>query len=212
MMLSQSPELERYIGNEKSKARLSEDVTSGSGFFIFVFVIIFMITVSKISFSSSSDSTLYNSGTYYIINGRYSEALKCFQQLVETGSDTQLILLGQLEIGVCYSLVGRNEDAINEFKKLENDFPDTGTVYVALMSQAHCYTLLQNDTEAIKCYEKNIKKISPDSETLGLVYLNIGVCYQHLKDFELASNIFKKIINELPQTRAAIKARGFLNE
>jgi tetratricopeptide (TPR) repeat protein len=112
-----------------------------------------------------------------------------------------------LKIGNALYREGRYEEALAYFQEYMSKNPDQFGIGINL---GNCFMALKKYDEAIKTYLKVIegfKKVKSDLkgfETAATIYASIGEAYSSLENFEQATEYYKKSMEVLPPTDAAV--------
>lgn len=114
---------------------------------------------------------------------------------------------GGLKMGNALFTEGRYEEALPYFQEYVKKNPDQFKMGINL---GNCYMVLKKYDEAIKTFEAVIdgyKKENPNLkgiEQVATIYASIGEAYSNLEDLEQASAFYKKSMEVLPPTDAAV--------
>jgi tetratricopeptide (TPR) repeat protein len=157
-------------------------------------------------YGSPFDYTLYEEiGNMFYLNKNFSEAIKCYERLLELGERSQAVLY--FNIGMCYQELNNYSLAIQSCLKSINLDP---TFTKAFLSLGQCYHHLNQFDRAIGIFQQ-----LPDCAE---AFTCIGNCYYQMKNYEEAIRFYLKSIHLKPEPGvynnlgAALKKAGFLQD
>lgn len=144
---------------------------------------------------------------YYAENGEKKLALADIDRAIDLDPDE---MDGYMVRGVICHILGMDEDAIRDFKRVaKNDF---------MVTQAYSY--ISNCLNTLGRFEESVQSaevgLTIDNDYLNL-YLNRGIAYYGMKDYEKAIDDFRRIISkrneiEMNTVAAAYRFRGLCFE
>jgi tetratricopeptide (TPR) repeat protein len=120
---------------------------------------------------------------YYFEKNNFSEALRAYTMLVDTGRPKSEIWQ---KIGYCRQMLPDLKGALEAY--LHADLIEENNSWV-LHRIAHCYRVLKEPEMALSYYRR-LEQFRPDDLN---IQLNIGHCYLELKQYEKALNFYFKV-------------------
>jgi Flp pilus assembly protein TadD len=140
-----------------------------------------------------------NLGNFYARFGRYTEAIKSYEQAVKIKPD---YTLAHNNLGIAYGSLDRLPEAIDAFKQAIKSNPNFAAAYNNL---GVAYGGLGRSTEAIDAYSQAIK-INPN---FAEAYTNLGIVYAKFDRGTEAIDAFKQAIKIKPDYAEAHKNLGY---
>jgi protein O-mannosyl-transferase len=135
-----------------------------------------------------------NLGNFYARFGRYTEAIKSYEQAVKIKPD---YTLAHNNLGIAYGSLNRLPEAIDAFKQAIKSNPNFAAAYNNL---GVAYDGLGRSTEAIDAYSQAIK-INPNfaeaHKNLGYAYLTIGDKNSALAEYNILKSLNPRFANDL---------------
>ena len=120
---------------------------------------------------------------YYFEKNNFSEALRAYTMLAETGRTKSEIWQ---KIGYCRQMLPDLKGALEAY--LHADLIEENNSWV-LHRIAHCYRVLKEPEMALTYYRR-LEQVRPDDLN---IQLNIGHCYLELKQYDKALNYYFKV-------------------
>jgi tetratricopeptide (TPR) repeat protein len=103
------------------------------------------------------------------------------------------------------------EEAIGIYQGIIEEYPGTKDAARAQRSMGTLYFRQKKYEQAIKAYQTYIDNYPEEGpERIAIIYSAIATVYEEMSDFDTAKKIYGKIINEYPDTRAALTSRKWL--
>jgi len=141
--------------------------------------------------------------------GRLKEAVNCLSELLISGIPlTPKEKLGiNNNLGILHKNLGQYDLALNysdtaEFIYLNNDFDNTSFLVSIYGNKANIYSMKGDFNKALEYAEKAIRSVSGSNgtsqfkqQTNSSLYLNAGIIYSQLNDFDQALFVFNKSIS-----------------
>ena len=164
--------------------------------------------------------------------GNYDWALKEYQRLIDTYSQSRQVADALLGIAECYEYKGEYKKGLAKYQEIIERYPGSGADYrywkegkfeesigvcrelISRYPKAHLASSVQyyigyiyqfelkNYKQAIKEYQKVLKEYSK-SHRASFAQYRIGECYKDLERYDLADEAFEKVLKEYPTTRSA---------
>jgi tetratricopeptide (TPR) repeat protein len=126
---------------------------------------------------------LYDIGDRLYIEGKYEDAIKCFEKSLENECDKRSSLN---YIGCCYINLERYEEALRVFDEvLESKLWER-----PLFNKGRVYLKLGNYSEAFACFNRALM-VNPDESD---VYYYLGVYYDKIGDYETSKYYYEEAI------------------
>ena len=157
-------------------------------------------------YGSPFDYTLYEEiGNMFYLNKNFSEAIKCYERLLELGERSQAVLY--FNIGMCYQELNNYSLAIQSYLKSINLDP---TFTKAFLTLGQSYHHLNQFDKAIGIFQQ-----LPDCAE---AFVCIGNSHYQMKNYEEAIRFYLKAIHLKPEPGvfnnlgAALKKAGFLQD
>ncbi|WP_304540975.1 tetratricopeptide repeat protein [Desulforamulus aquiferis] len=130
-----------------------------------------------------------NSGLCLLENGRYQEALVCFQEALALGGKDPGILHN---LGLSLSKLGRHTEALDYYKEVQSLGISSAEL---LNNKGYSLFYLEHYEEALACYEVARQYLPRD---LGLLS-NLASCYNYLGRVEEAIGCYRSAIKAFPK-------------
>ena len=218
-LLSQDDRIEAFdvLTNFESDSVLKEDYIDAvlyAGRFLlanklanecYLFLVVCQARIETL-YGSPYDYTLYEEiGNMFYLKNNFSEAIKCYERLLELGERSQSVLF--FNIGKCYQELNNNSLAIQSYLKSINLDPSFNKAFLAL---GQTYHILHRYDKAIGIFQQ-----LPDCAE-GFVC--IGISHYQMRNYEEAIRFYLKAIHLKPEfgvynnLGAALKKAGFIQD
>jgi|GEM_PF-2743993 len=124
-------------------------------------------------------ASLKNQGIVFYTEGKYIEALNCFERIDKNFLNSEILLL----MSNSYSSLSNNKKSSELLiKAIEHD-PDNSFLYYNL-------GILHYKNNNIKVSIDNFNKAISKNRNFAAAYYNLGICYYLTQDFKKAKNSF----------------------
>ncbi len=124
---------------------------------------------------------------------KYKGALKTFQEILKNyPEESTLIKNSELYIAECDYKTGNIQEALKKFQALTIKYPKSKVTQDALTWLGDHYLEASDFDNAIIHYERFIKEF-PGSNTLGLIYYELGRAHQAKGEYDQSVSAFKRI-------------------
>jgi len=133
-------------------------------------------------------------------------SLEAMQFFVEKFPQSELAADGQYQIAMKYFEDKQYERAIEEFLKVVVNSPGSSYAADALLLAAECSVNLKNWQKAVELYQRYLTYFPKGKEIDG-VYFNLGTAYFNMKEYGLALNSFKAVVDSFPNSQYSENAR-----
>lgn len=143
---------------------------------------------------------LYKQGNFAEKEGRWSEALECWDNLLElcrSYNNTHKASHAQWHKGLAQCELGQWHDALNTLLPLlvQREFPNSDdTMYPFLQTLARCYRELGQNDHSITFFSLASSLVSPSDERWLRMHINIGSGYLLMGDLQHAERYFEESI------------------
>jgi len=140
-----------------------------------------------------------NKGNELSNQGKYEEALRCFDNVLETEPDDPTALTYK---GIALADLGREKESMEIFNNLLEIAPND---HALLNNKAQALTRFGKLDEAIELYDKSLE-INPSYDK---AYFNKGLIFQGQKKFDESIQLFDKAIEINPNYEKALILKNF---
>ncbi len=151
--------------------------------------------------------SLFYKGLSMYEKGNYKSSLNKFEEVTNNFSNTSAYYLSLLYIGNCYYNIGDYDKAIDSYLKIYKK----GKIweefnFIIINSIGYSYEAKRDYKNAIK-YFSELKNGVIDE----FYYINVGRCYEELKEKDKAKKIYKEFISKYPNSQYKIIIKEKIN-
>jgi len=142
-------------------------------------------------------NTILNEAKTHFMSGRFSDAIKCYDEVLELNPNDTTALLNK---GNALSELGKHEEALQYNEEVLKIDPKYSS---ALFNKANDLVALRRFKESISSYDEALK-IAPNKPNY---WTNKGYAYQQLKDYDKAIECYNEALSIDPNFAPAIKSK-----